>query len=864
MEIFRRRKCINNYQKSTMTSSLTWYLTLTLLGLLTFPLAHRLFPALKDRGYTLSRAFGLLLWGFIFWLLASLGVIQNDAGGILLALVLLMGLVAWSLAAGGKFSEKIQDVSGWFKDNWRLVLATEVLFLAAFSFMALVRSANPESLGTEKPMELAFINAILRSPTFPPHDPWLSGYAISYYYFGYVMAALLAKVTATSGGVAFNLMLASLFALNAVGAFGVGYDLLSAYSKRETKNSSASNILPSFLFPLFLLIVSNFEGFLEVLHRLKIGWSDGPNFWTWLGILNLKDAPPAPLSEIPTHWYWWWRASRVITDYSLSDIHQEVIDEFPAFSYVLGDLHPHVLAMPFVLLVVAMTLNVFLRGWEGETNLFGLLRPKIKPVGFAVAAVVLGGMAFLNTWDFPILLTLFCSAYILTLVHDQGWRWSRALDFLELAIPLGILSILLYLPFYLGFQSQAGGILPNLVNPSRGAHLWVMFGPFFILLFAFLLYHWRSVKTPANWKNAWWITIIGFLALWLFSWLLTLIGILASGLLPWLNYISNTLPWFLAWLPKTLANLIQPNVLEMLLASQGMPNLGILFFGALIRRLQYSGGLFILFFLSTASLAFLAGIKAHPENSEPQKQSSTSVPGTFIFLLIFIGAMLVIVPEFFYLKDGFGNRMNTVFKFYYQAWLMWSLAAAFGTIILLRELRGAWRWVFAGIFVVVLSMAMVYAPLAFGTKTNHLKMLVSDLTLDASEHMNRSSPDDAAAINWLKTAPLGVVAEAVGGQYSEYARAATYSGQPNVIGWPGHEGQWRGGYNEVGSRPEDMRALFETRIWDEARAILDKYDITYVYIGNLERNTYNLFEEKFRANLPVAYEQGSVTIYIVP
>lgn len=89
-----------------LTFPFFWYVTLTLLGLLTFPLAHRLFPALKDRGYTFSRAFGLLLWGFIFWLLASLGVIQNDTGGILLALVLLVGLVVWSLAAGGKFNER--------------------------------------------------------------------------------------------------------------------------------------------------------------------------------------------------------------------------------------------------------------------------------------------------------------------------------------------------------------------------------------------------------------------------------------------------------------------------------------------------------------------------------------------------------------------------------------------------------------------------------------------------------------------------------------------------------------------------------------------------------------------------------------
>jgi YYY domain-containing protein len=818
-----------------MASTFLWYLTLTLLGLLTFPLAHRLFPALRDRGYTLSRALGLLLWGFLFWLLTSLGVIQNDAGGILLALVLLTGLVAWSLAAQGKFSETAQEVSGWVKGNWQLVLATETLFLTAFLFMALVRAANPESLGTEKPMELAFINAILRSPTFPPHDPWLSGYAISYYYFGYTLAALLAKFTATSGGVAFNLMLSSLFAMNAVGAFGVGYDLLSAYSKRETKNPSSSNLLPSFLFPLFLLIVSNFEGFLEILHRLKIGWSDPPNFWTWLGILDLQEAPLQPLSELPTHWYWWWRASRVITDYTLSGNHVEVIDEFPAFSYVLGDLHPHVLAMPFVLLVIAMTLNLFLRGWEGETNLWGLLRPRIRPVGLVAAAVVLGGMAFLNTWDFPILLTLFGSAYVLTRVQDGGWKWSRALDFLEISIPLGLLSILLYLPFYLGFQSQAGGILPNIVNPSRGAHLWVMFGPFFILLFVYLIYHWHTVKTPARWKTGWLVAMIGVLALFLFSSILAMV-----------------------------INLAQPEVLDAFLASQGVSSLGAVLAGAMNRRFFYAGGLVTLITLLVAPLSFIAGIGPNSEESTPLERQNELSPEPFIFLLILFGALLVLAPEFIFLKDGFGSRMNTVFKFYYQAWLMWSLAAAFGTIILLRELRGVRRGVFAAIFVLVLGMAMVYAPLAFGTKANPLSMLASDLTLDASAHLNLSSPDDAAAINWLKTAPLGVVAEAVGGQYSEYARAATYSGQPNVIGWPGHEGQWRGGYQEVGSREDDIRRLYETRTWDEAKSILDQYDITYVYVGNLERNTYNLFEEKFRANLPVVYEQGSVTIYVVP
>jgi YYY domain-containing protein len=820
-----------------MTSLLLWYLTITMLGLLTFPLAHRIFPALADRGYTLSRALGLLLWGFFFWLLASLGVVQNDAGGILLALVLVMGLVIWALGTGErKFKGSLQDLLDWLRTNWKLVLATEILFLAAFSFMAVVRAANPESLGTEKPMEMAFINAILRSPTFPPHDPWLSGYAISYYYFGYVMAAMLAKVTATSGGMAFNLMLAALFSLNAAGAFGVGYNLLTAYTRSRSPESSRSHILPSFLFPIFLLIVSNFEGFLEVLHRIKILWSNPPNFWTWLGILDLQDPPLQPLNELINQWYWWWRASRVITDYTLSGNHVEVIDEFPAFSYVLGDLHPHVLAMPFVLLVIAMTLNLFLGGWEGETNLFGLLRPRIRPTGFIFAGIVLGGMAFLNTWDFPILLGLFCSAYVLTLVMREGWAWARALDFLELAIPLGILSIILYLPFYVGFQSQAGGILPNIINPSRGAQLWVMFGPFFILLFAFLFYHWKMDKTPANWRAGWILVISGILSLWLISWLLAVFTLF-----------------------------VRPEVADAFLKAQGVLNSGGLFAGASDRRLLYMGGLITLLMLLTPSLAFLSALKPDAKDSLDDlsvKHSITSI-APFIFLLILFGALLVLAPEFVFLKDGFGSRMNTVFKFYYQAWLMWSLATAFGTVILLRELRGWWRGIFTVIFVVVLGMALVYAPLGFMTKTNKFNPSTG-FTLDATAHLLNNSLDDSLAIDWLKTAPLGVVAEAVGGQYSEYARAATYSGQPDVLGWPGHEGQWRGGGEEMGSRESDIQKLYETHNWDEAKSILDQYDIKYVYVGNLERNSYKLFEEKFNQHLPVAFNQGSVTIYVVP
>ncbi len=249
------------------------------------------------------------------------------------------------------------------------MVSVEVLFLLAFAAMAFVRAANPEILGTEKPMELAFINAILRSPTFPPHDPWLSGYAISYYYFGYVIVAMLARLAGTTGGVAFNLGVSLVFALSAVGAYGVVHDLLSVHalqSKAKAILSTGYKLWLSLLGPVFVLLVSNAEGFLHVLHTRGLFWRVNDageltsSFWRWLDILDLNQPPAQPFAWIPTRFWWWWRASRVVQDYNFSGAPLEIIDEFPVFSYLLADSHPHVLAMPFAFLAMGLALNLFL------------------------------------------------------------------------------------------------------------------------------------------------------------------------------------------------------------------------------------------------------------------------------------------------------------------------------------------------------------------------------------------------------------------------------------------------------------------------------------------------------------------------
>ncbi len=853
----------------------SWYVIVSLLGLLTFPLAYRLFPALADRGYSLSRAAGLLIWGYVFWLCTSLGLTQNTVGGILFGLLVLIALSAVILSKLSGRSTSLTEILKWMRVHLGLVLTVEVLFLAAFAFLAFLRAGNPELDNAEKPMELMFINAILHSPTFPPHDSWLSGYAISYYYFGYVMAAMLAKLTGLTGSVAHNLMTALIFGLAAIGSYGILYNLLAARDEaapeEETpdpnKNEPNSRAgLFAFLGPLFLLLVSNLEGFLEVLHLRGIFWpvNSTSNFWTWLGIKELSDPPaalPGDLGPRLTYWWtqqgwmgigtwfneqfapgwfwWWWRASRVISDYDLKGNFQEVIDEFPFFSFLHADLHPHVLAIPFNLLAIAIALNIFRGGWRGEMNLFGY-RLQISLTGFLAAAITLGGLAFLNTWDILVGAALIVGAYVLFCIRQAGWSWARLLDLLGFGLPLGLLAVLFYLPFYLGFSSQAGGVYPNLVNPTHGAQLWVMFAPLLIPLFAYLLYLTFRVNVKGNW-------ILGLLL------------VVGAVIFLW------TASWTLAWLIL----LRDPAVGGQYLASQGLTDVGVLFNMALSRRLVAMGGLLTLILLLIPAAAFffvhqrsvddLANENAGTGGSQPSGQTSS----IFVMLLILLAGLLVIAPEFVYLRDEFLTRMNTIFKFYYQAWLLWSLAAAFGTAVLLQKLRGTPDLIFRLGMVLLLFMSLTYPALAIANKTNNFAPGLG-WTLDDFVRIQRGSPDEAAAIQWLNSAPDGVLAEAVGGSYTSFARISTYTGLPAVLGWPGHEAQWRGSNDPQGTRQNDIAALYSTPNWQTALTIIKEYNIRYIYIGGLERSAYPVQEKKFQDNLVQVFQQGNVTIYEVP
>jgi YYY domain-containing protein len=437
---------------------ISWYLTISVVGLLAFPLVFKYLPALRDRGYTFAKLTGLLAWGFLFWLLSTLGVLENTLAGQVLALILLVLISGLSLRKRG-----LREIIAWLRKNRRLVIVSEILFLVSFALWAFIRSANPEISGTEKPMELAFINAILRSPGMPPNDPWLSGYAISYYYFGYVLVAMLTRMTGVLSGVGFNLAIALWFAFSATGAYGLVYNLLpSRY--RISKKAGRSGMYSVPLFgPLFLLIAANLEGFLELLHGKGLFWKHLPDgsqasaFWSWLDILDLKVPPQAGLNLLPIRYLSWWRASRVLQDYDFLGGAREIIDEFPQFSFLLSDLHPHVLAMPFVLLGVALALNLFRSRSKKGLSLWEVHIP-FTWEKLAFTALCYGSLGFLNLWDFPFAVLLFTGAYLLKRYKSE-----------PLSVRLLLEGVFLFFLVTLSGGGHVPALLPRVFEPGRRA-----------------------------------------------------------------------------------------------------------------------------------------------------------------------------------------------------------------------------------------------------------------------------------------------------------------------------------------------------------------------------------------------------------
>jgi len=785
-----------------MAEVLAWWLVVTIGGVASFPIAFSLFRALPDRGYAFAKALGLLLVGYALWMGATIGLVGNTRGGALLVLVALAiaGAVAW-----GRKRSEIQE---FLAERWRYVLLVEALFAAAFFAAAWLRAFVPDIAGTEKPDEFAFLNAVLRTEHFPAYDPWLSGFSLSYYYFGFVLVGALTMITGVSAAVGFNLGLALMAALTVIVAFGVVYNLVAALGGER------AGVVFGLVGVVLVVILGNLVGVLELMSVHGIGPSA---LYNWAAVEGLTP------DKISPHWYptenfWWWRSTRIPSSFD--------IKEFPFFSFVLGDLHPHVMVMPFSLMAVGVAFALL----RGEKPLDARWW-RSDPLAFGLLMILLGSISFLNAWSYPPVLALLMAAVFARNWRARGGALRPALaDSAAFLLPVLVGSVILYLPFY---WTSRGGLWPLapvevVVSPGLPAGSMATEPKHLLLSVGILLWIGTGVLAGLSWR---WLRGLGARSL--------------------LALLPAVIPLAI-WAAMALADLGGSRFMDELQARDS----NLLTLALLVALTGLVG------------LAFVRALASEPDGRRD---------GLLVALAAFGVSVLVLLgAELFFQRDHLGGpRTNTVFKLYHHSWLFMAVAGAFALYYVWSRLRvpgdgGRMGWARAGGFawfgvsIVLLLLGLVFPVVATFSRTNGFS---NPQTLDGLAFARVFTPFDYEATEWLNDHVAGspVILEAVGSPYSEGGRVSVRTGLPTVLQWPSHEIGFRGGPEPLAGREVDVARAYQTTSVEEARAVLEKYDVEYVYVGSLERQQYG---EKGMAKfgefmLPVFGNDG-VTIYRMP
>jgi uncharacterized membrane protein len=235
-------------------------------------------------------------------------------------------------------------------------------------------------------------------------------------------------------------------------------------------------------------------------------------------------------------------------------------------------------------------------------------------------------------------------------------------------------------------------------------------------------------------------------------------------------------------------------------------------------------------------------------------------------MLAGVGFALLLGLEFVFLRDLFGSRMNSVFKFSYQAWILLGLAGAYAPVAVWRAAGAAGRLVWSVCAVPLVLAGLVFTFASVTTRTAGWRERA--LTLDGLAWWQQAHPADLAAAEWLKAnAPPGAtLVEARGDSYQDNAHLSLASGVPTVLGWEFHERQWGRSDDDIGPRVADLERLFKTATPDETLEILGRYGARYLVVGPAERSAYQMSADltRFERVLSKVYDEAGITIFEVP
>ena len=874
-----------------MGETFLWWLAIEVIGLAGLPLTALVFANLPDRGWTLAKPFSLLMLGWLIWFpLTLISALPFNRVWIVLTLLLYL---AGNIALVWRVARVRKALAALLARRRGFLIVSELLFLVAFAGMVWERSFTPAVVDTEKFMDVAFLSSIWRAPHLPPPDPWLSGQPINYYYFGHYLIALLAKLLGTVPGTAFNLGVGLVFALTAVAVFGVASNLFAVVS--PTRRGFWRGLV-GLTSATLVLILGNLNG-------AQVWWQNAQDLVRQLP--TLYSSPWAWLlhRDVWTR-YDWWSPSRVIPN---------TINEFPAFSFVLADLHAHVLALPFATVAVGLAFNLLLARRPG---IHALGDGRLSLLVLLASGVAIGGLYAINGWDLPTYLGLALLALAIQqwLAHERRFSKPLFIDFLTVALLLAVLCFLAYLPFYRDYSSpgEGVGLVPSNARTSVSYEVAIFGLPLFVLLSLAAV---RLVKRwPAPGAQI----------------ALAAAVVLALGSL----LVPNATFWTLLWAALVVAACA---------------------------------------YLAAGMLGLRLG-RALPVDAlnthEDARQNERLRAGAWAWCLVGTAVALIAACELIFLRDvfagaeqgalGAGFRMNTVFKLYYQAWLLlgivagpalwWLLAGAVrwlrmslvahdraepqaalvGMAVGAREPRneaglpatldasvpdarlaavvppgdspsagtdaieqpsirherrrtgpdalralgmgGIVLWIL--VCAALIGAAAIYPVMATAARTANFTL---PRTLDGTAYMSTDpvNQGDAQAIAWLNTHVSGDAVIVEGAQYDEYthnARVSAFTGLPTLMGWGGHELQWRYNWLEqpghgdiIGQRLNAVAKIYTDTSKQQVLDLLHQYSVRYVYVGAAERQLYPSADlGRFATFLRTVYRSTDVTIYAVP
>jgi YYY domain-containing protein len=788
---------------------LAWALALALLGLLAFPLTALALGTLPDRGFLLAKAVGLLVIGVGAWWLASAGVVRFSAPSVTLV------AVAVALASGAAAWWQRDDLRQLWRERRGLLLLEEAFFWLLFAGMLWIRWQNPDlwhpERGGEKPMDLAFLNAVLKSEWFPPYDPWFAGGYLNYYYFGFVLVGTLVKLTGIVPAVAYTLAVPTFFALTGAGAATAAAALVEGLDRRAGGSGPGGGRWAALLGwgslgALHVVVAGNLlEGPLlaEALWGLGAAGQTaaipvaGPALQAVRGLyLWLVEQRPLP---VPTE-YWFWPATRAIP---CPVTEPPPITEFPFFTFLFADLHAHLLAMPYVLLVIAGAIHLVA---DGE-------RPN-RPAGpdarlgevavLALLGLVTGALWAINAWDFPTALGLVGLGLVLREVGRRG-RLDRAGGVAAgvRLVVVGVGGRLLFQPFTSHLAAAYGSLDPWLGSHTPlGAYLGI-FGYFLFGVTTYLVLAGRWREGGSGW--GWWLRAAGLAGA-------ALLAALGLGLLAALAALGALA------LPHAVGPGRAPS--ERLMAGLILLAVGL---SAAVELVVLRGDVgrmntvFKLYLQVWALLGVLAvaGAATACRAWGPSRWTGRLARAWAATWLVLLGGALVypLLATPARLRHRFDPTLGPGLDG--EAYLRRAVVREQG-----QEIPLAW---------------------------------------------------DAEAIRWLREHVAGspVVVEASLPPYHWGSRVSIYTGLPTVVGWGPHERQQRAAFpgSPIARRLADVHTIYTTPDVETTLRLLGRYEVQYVYVGPLER----LYHggpglSKFEA-LPAyferVYENPGVRIYRV-